>query len=128
MANLNYLKVGNYIKESVIKRPSRYIQDKLIHIDELKIDDKTALVNGRQYQIVGDKLCIDDDAFVITLSEVDKKFEARIKDELNHELFKLENTIHYLCELVDSAKSVENVVGIDHINRIIKEANEKIML
>ena len=45
--NLDYLKVGNCIKQSVT---GRYSGD-IIEIRELKINKKTAWVNGYKYEI-----------------------------------------------------------------------------
>lgn len=128
MANLDYLKVGNYIKRSVVGRYTGKKEDNLIKISELKINKKTVLINGRKYQINGNKLYNEDSIFVTVLSEIDKQFEDNIKNELNAELSKLEDTVSYLSGLVDNAKSAENIVAIDHLNSAIKEVNKKIKL
>lgn len=84
--------------------------------------------NGVKYEIGGNKLYNDGGVLVTTLSEIDEQFEAKIKNEFNAELGKLEDTIHYLFGLVDGAKCAENLIATEHMLRIIKEANKKIKL
>lgn len=128
MANLDYLKIGNFIKQETIGCYFGNIQASIIQIKQLEVNDKTAWVNGSQYKIVGDKLYGNVAFSSIALSEIDKKFETKIKNELNTELSKLEDTIHYLFGLADGAKCAENLIATEHMLRIIKEANKKIRL
>lgn len=85
-------------------------------------------MNGVKYEIGGKKLYNDGGVLVTTLSEIDEQFEAKIKNEFNTELGKLEDTLHYLLGLVDGAKCAENLIATEHMLRIIKEANKKIKL
>lgn len=128
MANLDYLKIGNYIKKTVTGGYSGNTQVNVVEINELKVNKKTAWVNGVKYEIGGKKLYNDGGVLVTTLSEIDEQFEAKIKNEFNTELGKLEDTLHYLFGLVDGAKCAENLIATEHMLRIIKEANKKIKL
>lgn len=128
MANLDYLKIGNYIKKTVTGGYSGNTQVNVVEINELKVNKKTAWVNGVKYEIGGKKLYNDGGVLVTTLSEIDEQFEAKIKNEFNTELGKLEDTLHYLLGLVDVAKCAENLIATEHMLRIIKEANKKIKL
>ena len=128
MTNLDYLKIGNYIKQSTTGRHSGNVQFNIVEIKELKVNDQTAWVNGSKYKIIGDTLYSDGCVLITILSEIDKEFETKIKNEFNAELSKLEDTLHYLFGLVDGAKCADNLIATEHMLHIIREANKKIKL
>ena len=94
MINLDYLKVGSYIKQSVTGCYSGSRQINIIEVKELKINKKTAWVNGYKYEIVDNQLYSKGDGFVIIISEVDAQIEDKIKDELEQELVQLKNPLN----------------------------------
>lgn len=52
MANLDYLKIGNFIKQETIGCYSGNIQASIIQIKQLEVNDKTAWVNVRRFYTV----------------------------------------------------------------------------
>jgi hypothetical protein len=128
MMNLDYLKVGNCIKQSVTGRYSGDTKVNIIEIRELKINKKTAWVNGYKYEISGNKLYNDGGVIVTILTEVDEQFASEVKDNLNQELVQLEKSLEYIYSLVKMAKNANTLSKIDEICSKIKATNNKIAL
>lgn len=128
MANLDYLKVGNCIKQSVTGRYSGDTKVNIIEIRELKVNKKTAWVNGYKYEISGNKLYNDGGVIVTILTEVDEQFASEVKDSFNQELAQLEKSLEYINSLVEMAKNANTLIEIDEICRKIKATNKKITL
>ena len=128
MINLDYLKVGSYIKQSVTGCYSGSRQINIIEVKELKINKKSAWVNGYKYEIVGNQLYSKGDGFVIIISEVDAQIEDKIKDELEQELVQLKKSFEYIHSLIEDAQKVKTIKEIEDICRKLKTANKKITL
>ncbi len=128
MANLDYLKIGNCIKKSVSGSYSGNTQVNVVEISELKVNKKTAWVNGTKYEITGNKLYSDGGVLLTTLSEIDEQFAGKVKDNFDQELAKLEQSLKCINELVEQAKNAKSLIDFDFLQLKIKRMNSKILL